>query len=133
MRRIAFATCCLAVSLVGGASAQDGGNIAALAANNEGNLQMQWGWSVAEAKQRASEACWRVSRTCANDPAHTIHLDDVFAYICCSTPRFACGNSPHESRQQALNEVIGMMSRNGFSNCSVRGYLSARTGRWEPY
>ena len=26
--------------------------------------------------------------------AHTIHLDDVFAYVCCSSPRFACGNSP---------------------------------------
>ena len=41
----------------------------------------------AGARQRAVEACKRVSKTCANGPASTHDMDEVFAVMCCTQPR----------------------------------------------
>ena len=67
MRPVAMVVALTALAFVAPASSQDSKVYAALNANNEGNLQVRWGATAAEAKQRAAEACREVSKTCSND------------------------------------------------------------------
>jgi len=90
-------------------------------------LQVRWGATEAEAKQRAVEACRQVSNTCAGAGV-TNRLDDVFVYYCCTEPRFGCATPPHATRERALQTVKKQMSSAGFSSCTVHAYYSARTG-----
>ena len=46
---------------------------------------MVWGATEEEARQRAVEACKRLSKTCANGPASTNDMKEVFAVMCCSS------------------------------------------------
>ena len=128
MRRIVLAMLVACVPLAG-ASGQDGTGYAAVAANKEGNLLVRWGKTEQEAKQKAAAACKNISSTCANDPASTNQLEDVFAYVCCNKPQYSCGNSPHETREKAVKEVRDMMASHGYSECVVRAYFSAKTGK----
>jgi len=102
---------------------------AAIDPNREGSSPVVWGPTETEARQRAVDACKRVSRTCANGPASTDTLDDVFAVMCCSRPSQGCAVSVAGSRQDAMKSVQKTFSDAGFSNCSLRHYLSAATGR----
>ena len=43
---------------------------AALDANGEGSAPVMWGATEEEARQRAVEACKKVSKTCADQPVH---------------------------------------------------------------
>jgi hypothetical protein len=70
-----------------------------------------------------------VSKTCADGPSSTDELDDVFAVMCCSRPSRGCAVAVAASRQEAMKGVQKMFSDAGFSNCSLRHYLSAATGR----
>jgi hypothetical protein len=125
---VIVATIC-AFALCGPAVAQSAGDFAAAAANNEGNLQVRWGKTAQEAKAKAAEACAKVSKTCASDPASTNILDDYFAWICCYRPHFSCASPSHETRDKATEEAMNMMSGRGYSDCSVRSFFSARTGK----
>jgi hypothetical protein len=128
MRRIGIVAGLIALACVGPASSQDGKIYAALNANYEGNLQVRWGATAIEAKQRATDACKQVSQTCASDPAFTNVLDDVFIYYCCTAPGLSCAAPPHESRERALEEAQSMMAARGYSACAPRAFYSARTG-----
>lgn len=128
MRPVAMVVALIALAFAAPAASQDSKVYAALNANNEGNLQVRWGATATEAKQRAAEACRDVSKTCSNDPASTNELDDVFVYYCCTAPAFSCATPSHESRERAVEEARAMMSTRGYSACTPRAYYSARTG-----
>jgi hypothetical protein len=102
---------------------------AAIDPNREASSAVAWGSTEAEARQRASEACKRVSKTCAGVPASTDTPDDVFAVMCCTRPSQGCAIAVAGSRQDALKSVQKTFSDAGFSNCSLRHYLSAASGR----
>ncbi len=102
---------------------------AAIDPNREGSSPVAWGATEEQARQRAVEACKRVSKTCADGPASTNTADDVFAVMCCSRPSQGCAISVAESRRDAMKALQKMFSDAGFSNCSLRQYLSAATGR----
>ena len=95
------AQCYLAVllSLAVGASvvlrpagAQQSKRWAAIDPNSEVSSPVVWGATENEARQRAIEACKRLSKTCANGPAVTDDLKEVFAIVCCEQPRTGlCG------------------------------------------
>ena len=102
---------------------------AAIDPNREGSSAVAWGPTEAEARQRAADACKRVSKTCAGAPASTDTLDDVFAVVCCTKPSQGCAVSVAANRQDALKGVQKTFSDAGFSNCSLRHYLSAANGR----
>jgi hypothetical protein len=127
MRAVGLIAVLMALGLVRPAWSQDK-VYAALNANNEGNLQVRWGATEAEAKERAAEACRQVSKTCSSDPASTNVLDDVFVYYCCTAPVFSCASPPHETRERAIEEAKTMMSTRGYQSCTPRAYYSARTG-----
>jgi hypothetical protein len=102
---------------------------AAIDPNREGSSPVAWGPTEAEARKRAVEACKGVSKTCADGPASTDELEDVFAVMCCSRPGRGCAVAVAASRQEAMKAVQKTFSDAGFSNCSLRQYLSAATGR----
>src|SRR5262245_21760910 len=60
---------------------------AAIDPNSETTPPVVWGASEEEARQRAIDACKRVSKTCANGPAVTDDMKEVFALVCCEKPR----------------------------------------------
>jgi hypothetical protein len=102
---------------------------AAVDPNAEGSAQVVWAPTEAEARQRSVEACRRASKTCANGPASTSEMEDVFALMCCREPRQSCAISAAGSRQEALKNVQKTFADAGFSNCALRYYMSAATGR----
>jgi hypothetical protein len=102
---------------------------AAIDPNSEGSSPVVWGPSEDEARQRAVEACKRVSKTCANGPASTNDMKEVFAVICCTQPRPGCAASAAASRRDALKNVQEMFADAGYKDCSARHYMSAATGK----
>ena len=102
---------------------------AAIDPNREASSAVAWGPTEREARERAVEACTKVSKTCANGPASTDTLDDVFAVMCCSRPSRGCAASVAATRQEAMQAVQKTFSDAGYSNCSLRHYLSAASGR----
>ena len=129
MRRLAGVALLLIVLSGLDAWSQPNRRWAAIDPNREGSSPVAWGSTETEARQRAVDACKRVSKTCANGPASTDTLDDVFAVMCCSRPSQGCAVSVAGSRQDAMKGVQKQFSDAGFSNCSLRHYLSAATGR----
>ena len=83
----------------------------------------------AKARQEAVEACKRSSKSCANGPASTNEMEDVFAVMCCTKPRRGCAVGVAGARQDALKSVQKTFADAGYSNCSLRSYLSAATGK----
>jgi hypothetical protein len=112
-----------------GAPAEAQRRWAALDPNADGSSPVAWGASEEEARQRAVAACRRVSETCANGPATTDDLGDVFAVVCCKLPRTACAVSAAATRQQALHTVEKMFGDAGYANCALKHYMSAASGR----
>ena len=123
------------VSLAAGSSVLSGSihaqqqRWAALDPNNESSSPVVWAASEDEARQRAVEACKRVSKTCANGPASTQDLKEVFAVMCCKQPRVGCATSAAANRREALKNVQEMFADAGYKDCSVQHYMSAATGR----
>jgi hypothetical protein len=102
---------------------------AALDPNSETSSSVAWGGTEEEARQRAIDACKRVSKTCAFGPAVTDDLKDVFAVVCCADPRLGCATAAAANRREAMRTVQQTLADAGYSNCSVRHYISAATGR----
>jgi len=102
---------------------------AALDSNGEGSSPVAWGATEEEARQRAVEACQKVSKTCANGPASTRDLNEVFAIVCCTQPRRGCAVSAAANRREAAKNVEAMFADAGYKDCSVQHYMSAATGK----
>ena len=102
---------------------------AALDPNHESSSPVVWGATEDEARQRAVEACKRVSKTCASGHASTQDLKEVFAIMCCKQPRLGCAASAAANRREALKNVQEMFADAGYKDCSVQHYMSAATGR----
>jgi len=102
---------------------------AALDPNSEGSAAVAWGATEEEARQRATEACKRVSRTCANGPASTSDMREVFAVVCCTEPKLGCAAAAAASRREAQRNVQEKLAGAGYKACSVRHYMSAATGK----
>jgi hypothetical protein len=129
LRRFAL-TCVLgasATALSGSLHAQQ--RWAALDPNSESSSPVVWGATEDEARQRAVETCKRVSKTCANGPASTQDLKEVFAIMCCKQPRVGCAVSAAANRREALKNVQEMFADAGYKDCSVQHYMSAGTGK----
>ena len=90
---------------------------------------MAWGATEEEARQRAVEACKKTSKTCANGPASTRDLNEVFAIVCCTQPRRGCAVSAAANRREAAKNVEAMFADAGYKDCSVQHYMSAATGK----
>lgn len=102
---------------------------AALDPNSESTSPVAWGVTEDEARQRATEACRRVSKTCASGPASTQDMKEVFAVVCCTSPRTGCAASAAANRKEALKTVQTMFADAGYKDCSVQHYMSAGTGK----
>lgn len=102
---------------------------AGLDPNSETSSPVVWGATEDEARQRAVDACRRVSKTCANGPAVTDDMREVFAVMCCAEPRAGCAVSAGSNRREATKAVQQMFSDTGYSKCAVRHYISAGTGK----
>jgi hypothetical protein len=102
---------------------------AALDPNSEGSATVAWGATEDEARRRATEACKRASKTCANGPASTSDMREVFAVVCCTEPKPGCAAAAAASRREAQRNVQEKLAGAGYSACSVRHYMSAATGK----
>jgi hypothetical protein len=102
---------------------------AAVDPNSESSAPVVWGATEDEARERAVEACKRLSKTCANGPASTQDLKEVFAVVCCTQPRAGCAASAAANRREALKNVQEMFAAAGYRDCSLRHYMSATTGK----
>jgi len=122
---IALAT---AVALTGLAWAQQQ-RWAAIDPNREVSSVVAWGSTEAQAKERAVEACEKVSKTCANGPATTNDMGDVFAVMCCTRPKLGCAVAAAESREDAQARVRKNLTDAGYSSCTLRHYMSAGSGK----
>ncbi len=125
---VAFVFVAGLAGLVGRASAQEP-RYAAVDANNEGSLQVVWDASKDGASEKAVSACNRVSKSCSGTASYTNEPKDVFAYMCCTRPRLGCSIGVGEDRTAALAMVRKTFSDAGFSQCTVKQYLSAESGK----
>jgi len=102
---------------------------AAVDPNREVSGPVAWGSTETQAKERAVEACGKVSKTCANGPATTNDMDDVFAVMCCTRPKLGCAAAAAESRDDASANVRKNLTEAGYSSCQLRHYMSAGSGK----
>jgi hypothetical protein len=102
---------------------------AAIDPNSETSSPVVWGANEEEARSRAVEACKRVSKTCANGPAVTEDLREVFALVCCTKPKTGCAAGAAANKREASRNVQQMFTDAGYSDCAVRHFLGASTGR----
>jgi hypothetical protein len=102
---------------------------AAVDPNNETSSAVAWGANEEEASRRAIEACKRVSETCANGPAVTDDMREVFALVCCTKPKLGCAASAAANKRDASRAAQKMFAEAGYSECAVRHYLQAGTGK----
>jgi hypothetical protein len=109
------------------ASAQE--RWSALDPDSNARAYFGWGNTKDEANSAALKACRRVSKTCAEPPGSTPDLNNTFAMMCCTNPRFACAVFPETTREEAHKKVTGLFVNAHFSNCAIKGYYSARTGK----
>jgi|GEM_PF-1521408 len=116
------------VAPLAGAAAQQK-RWAGLDPNSEASSPVAWGGSEEEARTRAIEACRRVSKTCANGPALTDDMREVFAVVCCAKPKPGCVAAAAPGRREAMRSAQRALSDTGYSDCSVRHYMSAGTGK----
>ena len=126
----AFAFICVAglAGIMDSASAQET-RYAAVDANNEGSLQVVWDASKDGANEKAVSACKQVSKSCSGTASYTNEPKDVFAYMCCTRPWLGCSIGVGEDRTSALAMVRKTFSDAGFSQCTVKQYLSAESGK----
>ena len=102
---------------------------AAIDPNREVSSAVVWGASEVQAKERAVEAGEKVSKTCANGPATTNDMGDVFAVMCCARPKLGCAVAAAESREDAQASVRKNLTDAGYSSCTLRHYMSAGNGK----
>ncbi|MGE0850715.1 MAG: hypothetical protein AB7O44_13990 [Hyphomicrobiaceae bacterium] len=102
---------------------------AAIDPNSETSSPVVWGATEEEARERAVEACKRVSKTCANGPASTRDMREVFAVMCCTQPQTGCAAAAAVSKRDALKNLREMFADAGYKDCAVRHYMSAASGK----
>jgi hypothetical protein len=102
---------------------------AAVTPDGSGRVYFGWGSTREKANAASLRVCRRVSKSCANTPGSTDDMKDIFALMCCTNPRFACAVFPASTRRKARESVTGTFVKAHFSNCAVKGYYSARTGK----
>jgi hypothetical protein len=102
---------------------------AAVTPDGNGRVYFGWGSTREKANVAALRVCRRISKSCASTPGSTDDMNDVFALMCCTNPRFACAVFPANTRQKAHELVTGTFVKAHYSNCAVKGYYSARTGK----
>jgi hypothetical protein len=131
LRRKSWLAFCIGVAIVSLAAQAIGQQPrwAALDPNSESSSPVAWGATEAEARERAVEACKKVSKTCANGPASTDNMREVFAVTCCTQPRVGCGVSAAPTSREAMRIVQKMLTDSGYSNCSVKHFMSAGSGK----
>jgi hypothetical protein len=56
-------------------------------------------------------------------------MNNYFAIMCCTKPNEGCAVGVATSKSKALKEVKSTFSDAGFSNCSLKSYIKAGTGR----
>jgi hypothetical protein len=56
-------------------------------------------------------------------------MREVFALMCCASPKLGCAAAAAAARRDATRSVQHMLADAGYSNCSVRHYLSAGNGK----
>ena len=127
MRSAVVAAALIAGSfLFGTVAAQD--RWAAIAPNQENTANVVWATSKDEAKKLAVLACKQASSTCAETPASTNAMDNMFAVMCCDDPRSACAAGVGSDRASALKAVKTIFSDGNFSKCTLKNYFKAGTG-----
>jgi hypothetical protein len=102
---------------------------AAIDPNSETSSPVVWGATEDEARQRAVEACQRLSKTCAKGPAVTDDMREVFALVCCARPKAGCAAAAAASKREAFRDAQKMFADAGYKDCAVRYYVNAGTGR----
>jgi hypothetical protein len=102
---------------------------AAIDPNSETSSPVVWGATEEEARERAIEACKRVSKTCANGPASTRDMRETFAVMCCTQPQTGCAAAAAVSKRDALKNLREMFADAGYKDCAVRHYMSAASGK----
>jgi hypothetical protein len=102
---------------------------AAIDPNQDLSAPVVWWNTEAGTRQSAIDACKRVSQSCAASPASTDNANHIFAAMCCQRPRLGCAIGGGETREEALKGVRKTFADAGYSNCTLRHYLSAGTGR----
>jgi hypothetical protein len=101
---------------------------AAIVPNNEGSSSVVWATTKEEAGRLASDACKRVSQTCASVPTPTKEMSDMFAVMCCAQPATSCGAGVAKSKEESLAAISKKMSNAGYKACTLKSYFKARTG-----
>lgn len=102
---------------------------AAIDPNSETSSPVVWAATEEEARQRAVEACKRVSKTCANGPVATRDMKEIFAVMCCNQPQIGCAVAAAASKRDALKNLREMFADAGYKDCAVRHYMPTATGR----
>ena len=117
------------LTLLPAASASAQQRWAAIDPNSEASSPVVWGANEDEARQRAVEACRRLSKTCANGPASTSNMRETFAVMCCTQPQVGCAVAAAPSRRDAQKNLRELFADAGYKDCAVRHHMSAATGR----
>jgi len=127
LKRLAATTVpLLAFLYCGQATAQE--RWAAIVPNQENNETVVWATTKEQAKKLAVLACKQVSQTCAETPASTNGMSNVFAIMCCKDRKSACAAGVGATRAKALKEVKSVLSDAGYAKCSLKSYFKAGTG-----
>jgi hypothetical protein len=112
--------------LCGHANAQE--RWAAITPNLENSSTVVWATTKEQAKKLANLACKQVSQTCAETPASTDGMDQMFAIMCCEEPKSGCAAAVGADKDAALKEVKKLFTDGGFSQCTLKSYFKAGTG-----
>ena len=95
--KIYLAATVLLLILCGHANAQE--RWAAITPNLENSSTVVWATSKEQAKKLATLACKQVSSTCAETPASTDGMDQMFAIMCCEEPKSGCAAAVGSDRE----------------------------------
>lgn len=101
---------------------------AALDPNIEASSGVVWATTRDKVRKLAIEACKQVSQTCASGPAHTNDMNDIFAVMCCTTPKVGCAAGVAKGREAALDAVKKAFAETGFAACTLKSYFNAGDG-----
>jgi hypothetical protein len=102
---------------------------AAIDPNREVSSAVVWGASEVQAKERAVEACEKVSKRVPTAlPPPTIWAT-CSPCMCCARPKLGCAVAAAESREDAQTSVRKNLTDAGYSSCTLRHYMSAGNGK----
>jgi hypothetical protein len=84
------------------------------------------------AKAQAIAACRRRSNACSGMPALAnlgVSPNIIFAYMCCTQPHLGCAIGAATTKTEAAAAALKIGTSGGLAACTVRKYLSAKTGK----